>query len=108
MSPETKLAMRRWTIRQLRKLWDFLDEQLHAAEVKLRNDLSDRHQVSELAASSAEKTDPSQDMLHRAPGRSETFLQWEARKSGVAPVSKKQRRQRGMPAAAFDLRFEHR
>jgi hypothetical protein len=35
----------------------------------------------------------------------ETFDQWEMRKSGVAVISKKEARRRGMPASAFDLRF---
>ena len=40
MKPETKLALRRWTIRKLRLLLDFLDDRLHAAEVSLREELS--------------------------------------------------------------------
>jgi hypothetical protein len=36
----------------------------------------------------------------------ETFQQWEARRSGVAVISKKEaRRRRGVSARAFDLRF---
>jgi len=40
MKRETKLALRRWTIRQLRKLLDFADDRLHAKEVSLREELS--------------------------------------------------------------------
>ena len=45
----------------------------------------------------------------RASGRAlvrETFEQWEARKSGIAVISKKQARERRrLSAAEFDLRF---
>jgi len=40
VKPETKLALRRWTIRKLRLLLDFADDRLHAAEVNLREELS--------------------------------------------------------------------
>lgn len=109
MKPETKLWLRKKALMVLRAIVWHADEWLHRQEVALREDLSGRHQVSELAAPSIEKTDQSQDMPHRAPGRSETFMQWEARKSGIAVVSKKDtRRRRAMTASAFDLRFSSR
>jgi len=41
-----------------------------------------------------------------AHGAVETFQQWEARRSGVAVISKKEaRRRRGITARAFDFRF---
>ena len=40
MSPQTKLALRRFTLRWLRYFLDWCDERLHAAEVRLREDLS--------------------------------------------------------------------
>jgi hypothetical protein len=112
MKPETKLWLRKKTLMALRALLWRADEWLHRQEVALREDLSGRDQVSAKAASEAEKTDPSQDMLHRAPARpgSETFREWEARKSGIALVTKKEarRRRERVTASAFDLRFSAR
>jgi hypothetical protein len=105
MSPQRKLALRRFALRWLRKLFDWLEDRLHTEEIKLRNDLSGRHQVSVAAASLTEKTDQSQDMLHRAPGRPETFLQWEARRSGVSVKTKLNKKGRHLTAREFDLRF---
>lgn len=106
MKDETKLWLRKKFLMTLRSLLWHADEWLHAREVELREDLSGRHQVPELAATSTGKTDQSQDMPHRAPGRSETYLQWEARRSGIAVISKKQAREhRRQTAAEFDLRF---
>jgi hypothetical protein len=105
MKSVTKLAIRRWAIRKLRLLFDFLDDRLHAAELRMRDELSVQH--SPAAA------------FHGLPARAkalprtscaagETFEQWEMRRSGVSPVSKKSARRRGMPARAFDLRFSTR
>jgi hypothetical protein len=112
MKAETKLALRRFALRWLRKLVDVADDRLHAAEVTLRNDLSglSARQHPTLTVHSSE------DLLHQrtddkrpeaARPESETFLEWEARRSGVAPVSKKAARQRRerQGAAAFDLRY---
>jgi hypothetical protein len=103
MKPETKLAIRRWTIRKLRLLFDFLDDRLHSAEVRLRDECAEKSSLAECGAATSARVKTSQaDPPH--PAR-ESFLQWEARKSGVAAVSKKSARRRGMPARAFDLRF---
>ena len=113
MKPETKLAVRWWTIRKRRLLFDFLDDRLHAAEVRLRDELAgqraghagETRSQGESRGSLPEKSAdvPAVRLAHR-----ETFTEWEARRSGVAPVSKKAARRRGMPAHAFDLRFSTR
>lgn len=110
MSAQTKqrikLALRRFALRWLRKLVDMADDRLHGAEVKLRNDLSDlrERQHPSRAVSRTE------DMLHQAKDErpeSETYLEWETRRSGVAIVSKKQaRRRRQLSAADFDRVFK--
>lgn len=109
MKPETKLKLRKWAISTLRAIVWHVDEWIYDQEVKLREEISGRDQVSGKVASISEKTDQSQDMPHRAPARpgTETFEQWELRRN-VAPISKKAARRRGMPARAFDLRFSPR
>ena len=109
MKPETKLALRRFAIRWLRKLVDVADDRLHTAEVKLREDISngtldhraDAVGVSDISDRSA---------LPRQARQKENFLEWEARRSGVAPVSKKvaRKRRERMTAAAFDLKYAAR
>jgi hypothetical protein len=103
-----KIERKRFLLRWLRKLFDALEERLHAEEVTLRNDLSDREQVAEPVATCSAKPD-AEDMPHQDKGRSgsETFSEWETRKSGVAVISKKEarRRRERVTAAAFDLRF---
>ena len=42
MNPQAKLALRRFALRWLRYFLDWCDERLHAAEVRLREDLSNR------------------------------------------------------------------
>jgi hypothetical protein len=104
MKPETKLALRRRLLMMLRAIVWHADEWLHRQELQLRE---------ECAAARAPVT-PTRDRgdmvevfgVGRVPPqrRIETFQQWEARRSGVAPVAKKSRR-RGLSAAEFDLRF---
>jgi hypothetical protein len=106
MTPATKLALRRFTLRWLRKLVDVADDRLHAAEVTLRNDLSQMRAPEDVS-----QYDPtSVRSVHTtpaAPSAGESFTEWEARRSGIAPVSKKAARQRRerQGAAAFDLRY---
>ena len=108
MKPETKLAIRRWAIRKLR-LWfdafhEWADARIHAAEVRLRGELSAHNSPAaySLALPARAKAERGAEIPAAA---GETFEQWEARRSGVAPVSKKSSRRRGIPARAFDLRF---
>jgi hypothetical protein len=87
MTPQTKLAMRRWALRQARYLFDAIEERLHAAEVRLREDIAGREgkpcrQTAPRAASLLER-----DSL--AARGSETFEQWEARRSGFSSLPRK-------------------
>src|SRR5271154_6553092 len=112
MSPATKLALRRFALRWLRKLVDVADDRLHTAEVKLRGELSLRVPVESPRVAGPERpalpnsSEIADDEFRgdRIRGRisgdrkpelsGENFQQWEARKSGVAPISKKDARQR--------------
>lgn len=108
MKAETKLLIRKRVLMTLRAILWHADEWLHRQEVKYRDDLSARKTRTDPAASRSEKPGGHQDMLHRCPGRAENeaFQQWEARKSGIAVVSKKQSRERRrVSSAEFDLRF---
>ena len=100
-----RLAAHRTMLRWLRKLVDLADDRLHAAEVRLRNDLSPIGTAK--AASHHDPTSVRSVRTTPVPSpRRENFQQWEARRSGVAPVSKKEaHRRRAVSAAAFDLRF---
>ena len=103
MTPETKRWLRKKTLMALRALLWHADEWLHAREVRLREDLSGVPRV--LPRSSP----PGRVGSNPTPrSTSETFQQWEARKSGVAVVSKKEARRQRTTAAGFDLRFSPR
>jgi len=69
MKTKTKLNIRRFALRWLRKLFDVLEDRLHAEEVKLRNDLSGREaSTSGVAASTQGKRGVErEDMLHQQP-----------------------------------------
>jgi hypothetical protein len=107
MKNRFKIWLRQWFIRKMIKLVDHTEELLQAWQVSLRNDLCDPPERQHPSST----VHSSEDMLHqrtdeRRP-QSETFGEWEMRRAGVAPISKKAaRRQRGrMTAASFDLRF---
>jgi len=113
MSPQTKLAMRRVAIRWARKLLDFLyeslDGRLHAQEVRLREDAATQNDLcarKSAGPSVAGKLTANPERRAAFPGRAQTeiFTEWEARRSGVAVISKKQARRHRIGAAAFDLR----
>lgn len=106
MSPQTKQRIKIWcrrlALRWLRKLVDVADDRLHTAEVKLRKEIAE-------GKASSQQDSPVVAPLNRdtpRPATGEDFQQWEARRSGFAPVSKKKavRRQR-LTAADFDRRF---
>jgi hypothetical protein len=127
-----KLALRRFTLRWLRKLVDVADDRLHAAEVKLRGEVAAKNSsdgqgfvtivelnrdaqrpqaVDEPFLSAQDKAGNcptvTDETAQETPIRGTTFQQWEARRSGIAPITKKaarQRRQR-MTASAFDLKY---
>jgi hypothetical protein len=107
-SSALRLAARRQIIRWLRKLFDVLDDRLHAEEVCLRATIS----LTRGGRQHPPRTvHGSEDMLHQRNGRttkgpeSETFLQWEARKSGVSVKTKLNKKGRHLTAREFDLRF---
>jgi hypothetical protein len=99
-----KLFFRRLTLRLLRKLLDLADDRLHAAEVRLRDELAapvPGADMVKLNSGHAAGSNPT-----AGAAKKETFQQWEAGRSGVAPASKKEaRRRRALSAAEFDLRF---
>jgi hypothetical protein len=115
MNPKIKLFFRRLTLHWLRKLVDVADDRLHAREVALRAEISSRQidivpaRVSSAGCTTGSSESPLRGEYGSAEPvrKSENFQQWEARRSGVAPVSKKEARKRRerAGAAAFDLRF---
>lgn len=105
MNPAMKLALRRFTLRWLRKLVDVADERLHAAEVTLRNELS-RMRVPQEAS----QYDPASVCGVRptlaAPSEGESFAKWEARRSGITPQVKTRRvHRRRQTASDFDFQI---
>jgi len=100
-----KLEIRKRVLMLLGAIVWRLDDWVHRQQVKLREEISGIARVSVVhsIARRAGSTPASRSNV-RQP---ETFLQWEARKSGVAVISKKEaRRRRDRPtAAAFDRRF---
>lgn len=135
MNRTIKIWLRRLALRWMRKLVDVADDRLHAAEVRLREELSlgrvsgagctigssepplrasaDSAALSKIPASAvATRRIPEQERQMPAvavgdrPAFAQTFSQWEARRSGVEPITKKaSRRRRGLTAAAFDRKF---
>lgn len=104
MKTETKRAIklwiRRWMLRRLRLLFDALDDRLHTAEVSLREELAIQHSPLVVSAPPA-RSKTAQDRTNTS---GENFVQWEARRSGIAPVIKPKRR-RHLTAADFDRKF---
>jgi|ERR1051326_1606319 hypothetical protein len=108
MKTETKLRLRKWALMTLRAIVWRVDEWLHAQEVKYRKDLHvPGGRVTPLQTAIARKRPTATDETAREkpPVRGESFEAWEARRSGIAVVSKKSVRRRGMPVREFDLRF---
>jgi len=104
MNPATKLALRRFTLRWLRKLVDVADDRLHSAEVKMREEIAVAKVRTEPLIDKGAFVEGSASVPYDTPTN---YRQWEARRSGVAVVSKKEARKRRerTTAAAFDLRF---
>lgn len=130
MKAAIKLALRRFTLRWLRKLVDVADDRLHAAEVSFRKQQSssdgqgfvtivewkpEHRGVSETVGepfrSAPDKASncptATDETAQETPIRGESFQQWEARRSGIAPISKKAARHRRerLTASAFDLKY---
>jgi hypothetical protein len=115
MKAQTKLALRRFGLRCVRKLLDFLDDRLHAAEVRFREQLEleranglpvhlpvEPSGPARTERSAVPSFDPfPQDELlrHRVRGR----LSLNRQPQRAAKTSR-----RGISAAAFDLRFSQR
>lgn len=104
-----KLWARRLALRWARKLVDLADDRLHAAEVRFRDEVARpaiRVESPRLSTSECGRGD---SLRRQGTPRRESFQQWEARRSGVALVSKKEaRRRRALTAREFDLRFAER
>jgi hypothetical protein len=125
MKPQTKVFFRRFALRWLRKLVDLADDRLHVAEVRFREEIENQKMAPRVAQLSARMPqagpkmawpmkasiapEPKELAVAQTSQRpsSETFAEWEMRKSGVAPRSKKAARKHRerLTAAAFDLRF---
>lgn len=99
ISPKNKLLLKRFFARRLRALVDFLDGRLHAWEVSLRAPIE-----PVLPAVSEAKRGPEKGSRQTIAGPARvSFIEWEARRSGVAPIAKVKRRIRQhYTAAEFD------
>jgi hypothetical protein len=111
-----KLALRRFTLRWLRKLVDVADDRLHAAEVKLRKEIAARNPVVDAPhgingsattepLASREGSEEAAATLNPRQSTPTSFQQWEARRSGIAPVVKPPRRKRA-PLSSKDFDFQ--
>jgi hypothetical protein len=113
MTPATKLALRRFALRWLRKLVDVADDRLHAAEVTLREKIAHRDPVADAphGINGSAATEPlasrgdSQEAAAPADRRQSTHVQWEARRSGLTPKVKTHRRRVRSSAADFDFQI---
>jgi hypothetical protein len=104
MKPETKLAIRRFAVRWMRKLLDVLDDRLHAAEVRLREDLERAAPgrvatpIAKVGSTPTARSKPGLGLVVsdgcKTPGKTKT-LNYLLQRT----------RRRGMTAAEFDLRF---
>ena len=99
MKTETKLWIRKRLLMLLRAIVWRADEWLHRQELALREEL-ERAAPGRVAKPIAEAGSTPAARSKKV----ETFAQWEARRSGVAPIAKPSRR-RGLSAREFDLRF---
>jgi len=113
MKDKLKLWLRRWALRTLIKLVDRAEERLQAWQVSLREKLIDlaagcNSQASPRQRAGGMPLSTRETLVARTNGRTETWSQWEARKSGVAPIETKRYRvhHRRRGAADFDARFE--
>lgn len=111
MKPEVNLKLRKWALMTLGAIVWHVDEWLHRQELQLREEIASREATRETGRTGnvvSGSCVQSQVRHTGEPSRTihqETFLEWEARKSGIAPTPKRQARRRSMPAKAFDLRF---
>lgn len=115
MKPQTKLALKRWAVRQMRKLVWLADEWIHKQELKLRLE-ADRsaHGAEQAAAGKVARAWDKQPSDLQKPGK--TFEQWldervPARsapkwdRAGIRPPAKSRARKQRLTAAQFDSTF---
>jgi hypothetical protein len=95
ISLKNKLLLKRFVARQLRKLVDLVDERLHAWEVSLRTSLP-------AVIRSAAKRGPEVEAKTPPLPARVSFLEWEARKSGVSVSARPRRRRAHQTSADFD------
>jgi hypothetical protein len=104
MKRETKLAIRKWLLMRLSALVWALDEWIHRQQLKLQEELSER-----APASIGENHPRRVGSTPSSRSFPETFYEWEARRSGVAVIGKKEANLRhAISAREFDLRFSSR
>ncbi len=108
ISPKNKLRLRKWILMTLRALVWRADEWLHRAELRLREDLEAAKKLTlptvvRSAAKPGLVREPKSHPLARV-----TFLEWEARKSGVRPAVKARRGRQRHSAADFDRELQER
>lgn len=91
VSDKTKLALKRFALRIARRILWHLDEWVHTQELKLRDEPVPiaRPVLVEYAKLADVDVDDSPEEIESTP----------------APKKPRARRRRGIPAAAFDLRF---
>jgi len=103
VKPATKLWIRKRALMTLRAILWRADEWLHRRELALRQDL-DLHKTLGSRETPARMAGPALPRKTPPAIVRESFLQWEARRSGVSPITKPHRR-RGISAADFDRSF---
>src|SRR5712664_4233960 len=99
ISPKNKLLLKRFLARQLRRLVDFSDDSLHEWEMSLRT-------ISlPTSIRSAAKREPG--CVEGAQPARVSFIEWEARRPGIA-LAPKPRRRAHRGAADFDRELRER
>lgn len=101
MKRKTKLWLKKRALMLLSAIVWRVDEWIHKQQLALREELSGAVPVAPM---SARHSDVGSTPTPRS--KRESFQQWEARRSGIAVMSKKEaHRQRAISASEFDLRF---
>lgn len=103
MKKRIALWLRRWWIRRKIRLVDWIEGKCFEAQSALRNELASLS-ASAIAAKAPQPAE-SVEGIRPLSRRPESFVQWEARRSGIAPIAKPRRRRRGVSAAEFSRRF---
>jgi hypothetical protein len=102
---DINLWLRKRALMTLSALVWRLDDWVHTQQAKLQDEIKFRS-LRQSAPMPAEKAVRGLPRALRDASQPETFLQWEARRSGVAVITKKEaRRRRYASAADFDRRF---